>query len=84
MKVTASPPGAEFALLHEDVARLTVRYNAAYAKYQDLVEIHAELSLDGGKLSEQALLDEEQAFEELDCARHALFDAAALAYPTIH
>jgi hypothetical protein len=84
MKVSVSPPGAEFARLHEDVERLTVRYKAAYAKYHDLVENQAELSRNGGKLSEEALLDEEQAFEELDCARHALFDAAALAYPTIH
>jgi len=38
----------------------------------------------GGKLSRQAQLEEELASDELDSARYALLNAAALADPTIH
>jgi hypothetical protein len=62
----------------------SVRYRAAYEVYQQVVDRNADLCLSGGKPSDAALQDEERAFDELDCARHALLDAAALAYPTIH
>jgi hypothetical protein len=62
----------------------SVRYKAAYEVYQQLVDKHANLYFSGGKPSDAARQDEERAFDELDCARHALIDAAALAYPTIH
>jgi hypothetical protein len=64
--------------------RLTMRYKAAFAEYQDILDKNAELNLAGCRLSKRALLEEERAFEELDVARHALLDAAALAYPTVH
>jgi hypothetical protein len=32
----------------------------------------------------QSSVEEERAFEALDCARHALLTAAERAYPTIH
>jgi hypothetical protein len=62
----------------------SVRYKTAYQTYQDLVARNTSLYLSGGKPSDTARQDEERAFDELDCARHALLDAAALAYPTIH
>jgi len=40
--------------------------------------------LNGDRPSMRARLEEERAFDELDCARHALFTAAAVAFPTIH
>jgi hypothetical protein len=63
---------------------LTVRYKAAYAAYQGVVDQNTGLFMSGDRPSAAALRDEERAFDELDCARHALLDAAALAYPTIH
>jgi hypothetical protein len=44
----------------------------------------SKLSLRGAKPSQLARLEEERAFEELDSARHAVFTAAAVAFPTIH
>lgn len=61
-----------------------VRYNAAYAEYQDMVDKNAEVSMTVGKLSQRARFEEERAYEELDCALHALFVAAEQAFPTIH
>lgn len=66
------------------VERLTSQYKAAYAIYRHLVDENAKLCLNGDQPSDQALHDEEQAFEALDCARHALLGAAQQAYPTIH
>jgi hypothetical protein len=62
----------------------SVRYKAACKAYHHLVDRNKDLYLRGGKPSDTARQDEERAFDELDCARHALLDAAALAYPTIH
>jgi hypothetical protein len=61
-----------------------LRYRVAYAVYQDLVDKNAELRMRGGRPSELARHEEEEAFEALASARHALFGAAAAAYPTIH
>jgi hypothetical protein len=72
-------PGSDDA-----VERAMVRYWAAHAEYRDTVVRNMELTLNGGEPSELARLDEERAFEELDSARHALFTAAARAFPTIH
>jgi hypothetical protein len=66
------------------VDRLTLRYEAAFAEYQDVVVKHTWLNLTGGKLSRQERHEEELAFDELDSARYALLNAAALADPTIH
>ena len=66
------------------VERLTLRYQMAFAEYQDVVVKNTELSLTVGKLSRQAELEEELAADELDSARYALLNAAALADPTIH
>jgi hypothetical protein len=62
----------------------SVRYKAAHEVYQQLVDKNADLFKTGGKPSDSEREDEERAFDALDCARHALFDAAVLAYPTIH
>jgi len=66
------------------VEQLTLRYQVAFAEYQDVVVKNTELNLTGGKLSRQAQLEEELASDELDSARYALLNAAALADPTIH
>ena len=66
------------------VERLTSRYQAAFADYQDVVVKNTELNLTSGKLSQQAQREEELALEELDSARYALLDAAAQANPTLH
>lgn len=66
------------------VAALTARYRAAFAKYQVIVRDNTALSLSGGRPSVKALLAEEEAFEDLDGARHALLDAAARAHPSVH
>jgi hypothetical protein len=66
------------------VARLTLRYQVAFAEYQDVVVKNTEVNLTSGKLSRQAQLEEELAADELDSARYALLNAAALAHPTIH
>jgi hypothetical protein len=75
----------ECPLTDDDVlGRLTSRYEAAFAEYQDLVIKNTELNMTGCRLSRQARRKEELAFDELDSARHALLSAAALVYPTIH
>ena len=82
MKVTADQrvnPGSD-----DPVELATLRYNTAYAEYRGVVDKNAEVSMRGGKPSQGALLEEERAFDELDCAREALFNAAAVAFPTIH
>jgi hypothetical protein len=66
------------------VEQLTLRYRAAFDEYKNIVDKNAELCLMGDKPSEQALLDEERAYDELDSARHALLGAAGLADPTLH
>jgi hypothetical protein len=67
-----------------NVEALTVRYKAAFDQYQRIVDRNMELTLTGGRPSPDAALDEERAFDELDAARHALLDAAALVSPTLH
>jgi hypothetical protein len=84
MKAAFGGQHEQYASMDDNVEALTLRYKAAFAEYQGLMNKHAELCMSGGKPSEQALLEEERAFEELDVARYALLDAAALAYPTIH
>jgi hypothetical protein len=75
----------ECPVTHDDVVeRLTLRYQVAFAEYQDVVVKNTELNMTGGSLSPQAQHEEELAFDELDSARYALLNAAALAYPTIH
>jgi hypothetical protein len=77
-------PMSEFPSMEARVERLTLRYKAAFDEYQGIVDKNAEACFTGGKPSEQSLLEEERAFEELDSARHALLEAAAHACPTIH
>jgi hypothetical protein len=72
-------PGSDDA-----VELATVRYQAAFAKYQFVVGKNAETTMIGGTPSWRARRAEERAFDELDSARHALFTAAAVAFPTIH
>ena len=79
----ALPPLLDLSSM-ENVEALTMRYQTAFEEYQDIVDKNAELSVMGDKPSEQAQLEEERAFDELDSARYALLDAAAQAYPTIH
>ena len=75
----------ECPVTHDDVVeRLTLRYQVAFAEYQDVVVKNTELNMTGGSLSPQAQREEELAFDELDSARYALLNAAALADPTIH
>lgn len=75
----------ECPLTYDDVVeRLTLRYQAAFAEYQDVVVKNTELNMTRGRLSQQAQDEEELAFDELDSARYALLNAAALANPTIH
>ena len=66
------------------VERLTLRYELAFSAYQDVVVKNTEINMTRGSLSRQAQREEELACDELDRARYALLDAAALAYPTIH
>lgn len=66
------------------VERLTLRYQTAFTEYQDVVVKNTEINMTRGSLSRQAQREEELACDELDRARYALLDAAALAYPTIH
>jgi hypothetical protein len=75
---------AQHTSLDGAVELLTMRYKAAFAEYQGILDKNAELNLAGDRPSKRALLEEERAFDELDVARHALLDAAALAYPTVH
>ena len=76
--------GAHDPTMDDAVERLTLRYRVAYAVYQDCVDANAQLRMSGGRPSVQARHEEEEAFEALDSARHALLGAAAAAYPTIH
>jgi hypothetical protein len=82
MKVNADQrvnPGSD-----DPVELATVRYKAAFAEYQGFVNRHTELSMSGSKPSPLALLAEERACEALDSARNALFNAASVAFPTVH
>lgn len=82
MKVTLDQrvhPGSD-----DPVELATLRYKAAYAEYRGVVDKNAEVSMCGEKPSENAMLHEERAFDELDSARYALFSAAAVAFPTVH
>ena len=60
------------------------RYRAAVVQWQALTDKNAYSSLRGEKLSDQRRDAEERAFDEVEGARQALFEAAALAHPTIH
>lgn len=84
MKVRFARPHAEQVPSDGAVEVVTLRYRTAFDVYQDVVGTNTELTLRGCKPSELAHLEEERAFEELDCARYALMAAAALAYPTVH
>jgi hypothetical protein len=70
--------------MDDTVRELTSQYQVASDQYQSIVNDNAELTMMGDRPSQQALFDEERAFEELDVARHRLLDATARAYPTIH
>ena len=61
-----------------------VRYQLAFEVYEGVADKNSWMRLNGDRPSEGARLEEERAFEELDCARHALFTAAEQAFPTIH
>ena len=61
-----------------------LRYQAASDVYEGVADMNTLLRLNGDRPSISARLEEERAFDELDCARHALFTAAAVAFPTIH
>jgi hypothetical protein len=75
----------ECPLAHDDdVERLMLRYEAAFAEYQDVVVKNTALNMMRGGLTREAQLEEEIAFDELDSARYALINAAALTNPTIH
>ena len=69
---------------NDPVEVATLRYKAAYLEYHDVMDKNAELSMDGGKPSQESMLQEEAAFEKLDSARQALLEATALAHPTVH
>lgn len=84
MKVSFGRKRAPAAASDDAMELATLRYKAAFEEYQGAVERNAEQNLDGGKLSRRALLEEERAFQELDGARYALLNAAALADPTLH
>lgn len=84
MKVSFGRDAALYPEMDDTFDVLTTRYRAAVVQYQHLMNKNARLNLSGDKPSAQQLLDEERAFEELDCARHALLDAATLANPTVH
>lgn len=75
---------AQYGIVEDAIELLTAEYKAAFAAYRRVVDRNAEAYLSGGGASVQALVEEEQAFEALDCARHALLLAAEHAYPTIH
>jgi hypothetical protein len=82
--IVVRPQAPDSTIDDDAVERLTLRYSAAYAVYHYLTDKNSELWLSGGRPSKRARDEEEQAFEELDSARHALLGAAACAYPTIH
>ena len=82
MKVTADRrvnPGSDDA-----VEMAMSRYQAAAAEYEGVADKNAWVSMRGDKPSPRARLEEERAFDELDSARHALFTAASVAFPTVH
>jgi hypothetical protein len=68
----------------DPVERAMVRYQVASEMYEGLADLNTWLRLTGDRPSMRLRLEEERAFDELDCARHALFTAAAVAFPTIH
>lgn len=76
--------GVQVREMDDAIALLTVRYRAACSDYQAIADRNTELTLTGERPSKQARFEEERAFEELDVARHALLNAAALVYPMIH
>jgi hypothetical protein len=84
VKPTVHRLGTRDPAIDDTFKLLTARYRVAYEQYQGITDKNAELSLTGSRPSEEALLDEERAFDELDVARHALLDAASQAYPTVH
>jgi hypothetical protein len=84
MKVSFGRQAVLYPDMDESFDVVTARYRTAAVQYQDLMDKNANVGLRGEKLSDQERLDEEAAFDELDRARQALFDAAQQAYPTIH
>jgi len=84
VKVGTAPRARAHPGSDDAVEQATLRYKAAYAEYEGLVDRNAELRLSGGMPSRRARRKEERAFDELDSARHALFTAAAVDFPTIH
>jgi hypothetical protein len=75
---------ATYGTVEDEIELLTARYRAAFHDYQWVLNRNTDIWLNGGQTSVQSLVDEERAFEALDCARHALLAAAERAYPTIH
>jgi hypothetical protein len=75
---------AQDGAMDDAVEQLKERYDAALDEYQSILERNSSVYMRGGRASLQSLVDEERAFEALDCARHALLVAAERAYPTIH
>lgn len=84
MRVTFGRDAALYPEMDDTFDGVIERYRAAVLQWQDLTNKNAFLSLSGEKLSDEKRLDEERAFDEVDSARQALFEAAALAHPTIH
>lgn len=70
--------------MDDAVEQLKERYETALDEYRSIVDRNSSVRMRGGRASLQSLVDEERAFEALDCARHALRVAAERAYPTIH
>jgi hypothetical protein len=75
---------AQDGTVADKVEQLKERYEAALDDYQSIVDRNFSVFLHEGRASLQSLIDEERAFDALDCARHALRVAAEQAYPTIH
>ena len=75
---------AQHGMVENAIDLLTARYNAAFVEYRSIVDRNAEAFSNGSGASVRSLVEEERAFEALDCARHALLVAAEQAYPTIH
>jgi hypothetical protein len=84
VRVSFFPESAQCQPLDDALELLTLRYQAAFVEYRWLVDRNAGLNMSGDRPSEHALYEEERAFEELDVARQALLDAAALEHPTVH
>ena len=70
--------------IDDPVELAMMRYQAASDMYEGLADMNTWVRLNGDRPSIRARIEEERAFDELDCARHALFTAAAVAFPTIH